>query len=67
MHHAKGLMISLLYEGGDEALFEEINITVLNFKWLLEGEVYLCTKYLWSLCGKYFLKRLIVEINLKKV
>ena len=33
-------MIYLLYEGGEEKLYDEINIAVFNLRWLLEGENY---------------------------
>jgi hypothetical protein len=33
-------MIYLLYEGGNEKLYDEINVAVFNLKWLLEGEIY---------------------------
>lgn len=32
--------IYLLYEGGENNLYDEINVAVFNLKWLLEGEVY---------------------------
>jgi hypothetical protein len=33
-------MIYLLYEGGEEKLYDETSVAVFNLKWLLEGEAY---------------------------
>ena len=32
--------IYLLYEGGKEKLYDEINVAVFNLKWLIEGEAW---------------------------